>query len=128
MSAGAIEQTMADYFAAIRALDADACAATFAEDGVQEDPVGTPPNRGRDAIRQFFANLGATFDQLELTPDHTFINGTSAAVKWTARGAGKNGRAITFEGIDVMDFNSAGKIQHLRAFWDARAAMAQLQG
>ena len=113
MSAGAIEHTMADYFAAIRALDADACAATFAEDGIQEDPVGTPPNRGHDAIRQFFA---------------TFINGTSAAVKWTARGTGKNGRAITFEGIDVMDFNSAGKIQHLRAFWDAGATMAQLQG
>src|SRR5258705_5209501 len=37
-------RVVAEYFAALRAMDADACANTFAEDAVSHDPVGAPPH------------------------------------------------------------------------------------
>lgn len=43
-----------DYIASLNQRDPDAVLAHFAEDAVQEEPVGTPPNVGREAIRAFF--------------------------------------------------------------------------
>lgn len=128
MAADTTQRALDAYFAAIKALDADAFVACFAADAVQEDPVGAPANHGHEAIRTFFDGITAAFDQLELAPDATFISGASAAVKWTGRGTGKNGRPATFEGIDIVDLNDAGTIQRLRAFWDPRAMMRQLRG
>jgi steroid delta-isomerase len=128
MAKETIQAALDTYFAAIKALDAEAFAACFTADAVQEDPVGTPPNQGYDAIRRFLNGLAAGFPQMELTPDSTFINGNSAAVKWTGHGVAKNGREGRFEGIDVVDFDDAGKITRLRAFWDPAALMAQVRG
>ena len=43
-----------DYIAALNKRDPDAVIAYFAQDAVQEEPVGTSPNVGREAIRAFF--------------------------------------------------------------------------
>lgn len=123
----AIRQIVADYFAAIRAMDAAAWAETFAENGITHDPVGTPPHQGREALRQFLQGICGLFEQVGLTEDHVFIAGNGAAVKWTARGVAKNGRRLQFEGIDVFEVNDAGRIHEVRAYWDAAAVMAQLQ-
>ncbi len=123
-----IRTIVAEYFAAIRAMDPAAWANTFAEDGVTHDPVGTPPHQGREALRQFMQGILVMFQEAGLTEDDVFVAGNGAAVKWTARGVAKNGRRIQFEGIDVFEVNDAGKIQELWAYWDAAAVMAQLQG
>lgn len=60
MSTQQLPQAVQDYFAAIKALDAAAFAATFAEDAVQEDPVGAPPNRDHASIKQFFEGIAAS--------------------------------------------------------------------
>ena len=57
-----------------------------------------------------------------------FIAGNSAAVKWTGQLTAKNGRSLTFEGIDVLDVNDEGKIQAVRAYWDPVPVLAVLQG
>jgi steroid delta-isomerase len=49
-----IRAVMERYAVLMQAADADAIAMLFAEDAVVEDPVGTPPHVGRDAIRAFF--------------------------------------------------------------------------
>jgi hypothetical protein len=41
---------------------------------------------------------------------------------------GTNGRAVTFEGIDVIEGDADGRIRHLRAYWDMAAMVAQLEG
>lgn len=127
MSTELIPKVVADYFAAIRAMDASAWVSTFAEEGVNYDPVGAPPNKGHAALRQFFEGIAGAFEQVGLFEDHVFINGNEAAVKWTGRGTGKNGRAVTFEGIDFFEINDAGKIQTVRAYWNPAAMMAELQ-
>jgi len=123
-----VQKAVTDYFAAIRAMDADAWVATFADDAVNYDPVGAPPNEGHAALRQFFEGIAGAFEQVGLFEDHVFVSGNEAAVKWTGRGTGKNGRAVTFEGIDVFEINDAGKIQTIHAYWNPAAMMAELQG
>jgi steroid delta-isomerase len=42
------------YAAAMMQRDRDAWVGCFAEDATQEDPIGTPPNVGHEAIGRFF--------------------------------------------------------------------------
>jgi len=123
-----VQKAVADYFAATRAMDAAAWVATFAEDAVSYDPANSPPHQGRAALREFFEGIAAAFEQVGLTEDHVFVVGHQAAVKWTGRGVGKNGRAVTFEGIDIIEVNAEGKIQAVRAYWNPAALVAELQG
>lgn len=128
MSDEDIAKAVKAYFAAIRAMDAELWVATFAPNAVSYDPVGAPPAVGHDGLRQFFAAIVGAFKKVGLTEDHVFIAGGCAAVKWTGRGKGKNGREVTFEGIDIFEFNDAGQIQTLRAYWNPAEVMMQLQG
>ncbi|HEX8494765.1 MAG TPA: nuclear transport factor 2 family protein [Pyrinomonadaceae bacterium] len=127
MSNNHTEKAVADYFAAIRAMDVDSWLSTFAEDAVSNDPVGAPPLNGHAALRQFFEGIAGAFEKVGLFEDQVFINGNEAAVKWTGRGTGKNGREVTFEGIDVFAVNDEGKIQTVRGYWNPAAMMAELQ-
>jgi steroid delta-isomerase len=114
----ACQQTITEYFAAIRAMDVERWVATFAPDAVSHDPVGAPPHQGHAGLRQFLTGVLSLFESAGLTEDSVFIAGNSAAVKWTGRGVGRNGRSVSFEGIDVIEFNEEGKIVSVRAFWD----------
>lgn len=128
MSTDAINQIIASYFAAIRAMDVEAWVATFDEDIISYEPSSTSPLKGLAAMSQFFQSIAGEFEKLGLTEDQIFIVGNEAAVKWTGYGIGKNGREVTFEGIDIFEVNAAGKIQTQRAYWNPAAMMAQLQG
>ena len=121
------EQTVVEYFAAIRAMDVDRCVVVFAPNAEQHDPVGAPPNIGHAAIRAFFTQIFSGFQQVGLTEDGVFVNGNSAAVKWTGKGIAHTGKSVTFEGVDVIDCNEEGKIVLVRAFWDPAPVMAALQ-
>jgi steroid delta-isomerase len=122
----AIRHVVAAYFAATRAMDLDAWLGTFAADAVDHEPVGTPPVVGHQRLRQFFQTITAAFEKVGITEDHVFVAGNRAAVKWTGRGVGKNGRAVTFEGIDVFEINEQGKIQTLWGYWNPAPLMAEL--
>jgi steroid delta-isomerase len=121
-----IEKTIAAYFAATRAMDRDAWVRTFAEDGVTHDPVGAPPTKGHAALGKFFDGIIGLTEKVGLSEEHVFVCGDRAAVKWTGRGIGKNGKSLTFEGIDVMEFDARGKIKSIHAYWDPTRLMAQL--
>jgi len=121
-----ISRAVRAYFLAIRAMDADAFANTFAEDGTTFDPVGTPGITGRDALREFLTSICKNFKSVGLTEEHVFVAGNGAAVKWMGRGISATGREVTFEGIDVFEVNADGKIQTVRAYWNPAEMIAQL--
>jgi steroid delta-isomerase len=127
MSADRVRAAVAQYFAAIRAGDPDAWLATFAEDAVSHDPAAAPPMVGHAALREFFLGIAGAFTEVGLWEDQVFVSGSGAAVKWTGRGTGRNGRAVTFEGIDVFEINAEGRISRLYAYWDPAALMADLR-
>ena len=121
-----ISSVIRAYFSAIRAMDADAFANTFAEDGTTFDPIGAPGITGRAAIREFFQSICKNFETVGLTEDSVFIAGSGAAVKWTGRGVSSSGKVVKFEGVDVFDVNEAGQIHTLRAYWNPAEMIAQL--
>ncbi len=126
MSKEPIDHAVKAYFEALRAMDVDAWVKTFAADAVSHDPVGSAPLEGHGALRAFLTGVLGLFERVGLTEDQVFILGNEAAVKWTGKGRGKNGRDVHFEGIDIITVNEAGKIQTVRAYWDAGAVIAQV--
>ena len=121
-----VSRVVQNYFLAIRAMDAEAFANSFAEDGTTYDPVGTPGITGRQGLREFFASICKNFKSVGLTEDSVFIAGNGAAVKWTGKGTSNSGREVRFEGIDVIEVNEDGKIQTVHAYWNPAEMIAQL--
>jgi steroid delta-isomerase len=119
-----IEKAVAAYFLALRNMDVEAWVSTFASDAVSHDPVGTAPLVGHDALRGFLTGVLGLFERVGLQEQQIFVAGNEAAIKWAGSGRGKNGRDVEFEGIDVMTVNDHGKIQTVRAYWNAGAVIA----
>ena len=126
VSPDTISRAVRGYFLAIRAMDADAFANTFADDGTTFDPVGSPGITGRDGLREFFQSICSNFKSVALDEDAVFVAGNGAAVKWTGRGTSTSGKEVRFEGIDVFEVNQDGKIQTIHAYWNPAEMIAQL--
>jgi len=126
MSPETVNNAVNNYFGAISSLDCEAWVANFAADAVSYEPGN--PLEGHDALRAFFNGVAGGFETIEMKPDHIFIVGNEAGVKWSASGVGKTGREVRFEGVDVFTINDEGKIQTVKGFWDPAAMMAQLMG
>jgi steroid Delta-isomerase len=121
-----ISRAVRAYFLAVRAMDPEAFANTFAEDGTTYDPVGSPPITGRAGLREFFSSICKNFKTVALDEDSVFVAGNGAAVKWTGHGTSTNGGEVKFEGIDVFEVNDDGKIQTIHAYWNPAEMIAQL--
>ena len=121
-----ISRAVRAYFLAIRAMDAEAFANTFAEDGTTSDPMGAPPISGREGIREFLSSICKNFKSVGLTEESIFVAGNGAAVKWTGKGTSASGKEVRFEGIDVFEINQDGKIQNVWAYWNPAEMIAQL--
>ncbi|MDX6445987.1 MAG: hypothetical protein QOH71_3061 [Blastocatellia bacterium] len=121
-----ISRVVRAYFLSIRAMDPEAIANNFAEDGTTCDPMGTPPVSGRAGIREFFESIFKNFKSVALTEDSVFVAGNGAAVKWTGSGTSASGKEVKFEGIDAFEINQDGKIQGLWAYWNPAEMIAQL--
>jgi len=126
VTAEKVSRAVRAYFLAIRAMDADAFANAFAENGTTCDPMGAPPISGRAAVREFFESICKNFKSVALNEESVFVAGNGAAVKWTGQGTSINGKEVRFEGIDVFEINDDGKIQNLWAYWNPAEMIAQL--
>lgn len=116
------------YFAATRAMDVTAWLACFADNAFSHDPYGGRPVQGKEELRNFFLSVATAFKEIGFTENFVTIVGNRAAVKFTARGIGNNGKTAISEGIDIFEFNDHGTIQIMWGYWDPAAMMAQLQG
>lgn len=128
MSKESMENAIASYFTNLQEMNPEGWLKNFTEDAVLYDPIGKPPSNVREDYQKFFGLLSMIFAKLAISADHIFIAGNGAAVKWTMRGEGKNGRQGTAEGISVFDFNEVGKIKQVDSYWDDAAMMAQIRG
>lgn len=123
-----VQTLVKQYFAASRSdHKVENLVACFAEDGMSYEPAEAPALQGHAELRQFFQSMVNLFTTIGMTEVFISINGNAAAVKWKGHGLGKNGCEVTFEGIDVFQFNAEGKIQTLWGYWNPTAMLAALQ-
>jgi steroid delta-isomerase len=105
------------YCAAMSANDRESWLDCFADDAVQEDPVGTTPNVGRDAIGKFFDGnpVGVHIYQ---TQDPLVIG--NEVLAFFAVDADIDGTAMHLPRIvdHIVLTDDGTRFQRLRAFFD----------
>jgi len=111
-----IKSLVETYVAAVGAQDLEATLAVFAEDAYQEDPIGTPPNVGIDAVRGFFEkSFGVPFST-ELTGP-VLVTGDHAAFHFTIN-VPLGEETMVVRVIDQIKVDAEGRIAELRAVVD----------
>jgi steroid delta-isomerase len=123
-----IEAAVEEYFDSVGAFDVQRYVNNFAPNGVLEDPVGTPPVQGRQAIGAFIASIIAPFSEIKHKIQDINVCGNEAAVNWKLHLKTTTGKKIVIDGMGVFKFNQNGKLQSVREFWDLEAFLADLQG
>jgi steroid Delta-isomerase len=97
--------------------DREAVVALFAEHGELIDPVGAPAHIGADGIRTFWDGVREITENIELIPQEIVVCGEEAAMIFAIEArTGEAGMRMT--AIDVFEFDAAGKISRLKAYWD----------
>jgi steroid delta-isomerase len=122
-----IETMLEEVFTKLAAFDAQGVVNHFAADAVIEDPVGTPPIQGTQAITAYLQTFPTLFSHMKLYSLDIKVRGQEAAVKWRLRFKTHTGNVFFLEGIGFFKFNQQGKIQTEREFFDLEYFLAQLQ-
>ncbi|MNB98010.1 Steroid Delta-isomerase [compost metagenome] len=117
ISAQHIQTTMARYVELVDAGDIDGILALYAKDATVEDPVGQAPLQGIDAIARFYREgLGAMkVSATQTGPVRATLNGCGAMpfrvdMEW-------GGQPCSLHVIDVMEFDTDGKVRSMKAYW-----------
>ena len=121
-----IEAVIEDAFAGLVTFDVPRVVNNFASDAVLEDPVGTPPMQGTQAITAYLETFPTLFSQMKLYSLDIKVGGQEAAVKWSLRFTTKTGKVFFLEGIGYFKFNPEGKIVLEREFFDLEYFLTQL--
>ncbi|MEV5834345.1 nuclear transport factor 2 family protein [Nocardia sp. NPDC052112] len=114
--AAKIRDVIEQYVKLVGSGPTEAIVDLYAPDAVVEDPIGTEPKRGHDAIREFYEVLANLDRETELHADSIRIAGNHAAFMFTL--VTKFGdQRFALAPIDAMDFDDEGKIVAMRAYW-----------
>jgi steroid Delta-isomerase len=106
------------YFEATQSNNASIWASCFAPNATVDDPVGSTPIQGTDAILERGKEFMTNFETVGLSPEYVSVDNLRAAAKWNGRGVMKDGRSVKFEGINFFQFDETGKIVNLIGFWN----------
>ena len=120
----AVVRNMYDKFAA---FDAQGTTNAFAADGTIEDPVGSTPVQGTQAILAYQLTFPTILDEIRIQSFDVTVCGHEAAVKWRLRFKTKTGNVFFVDGIGIINVNEDGKIQSDREWFDQAYFLSQLQ-
>ena len=116
MERSELEALVHTYVDAVGRQDIDALVAMFAEDAIQEDPVGTPPNVGHDAIRGFFEKSFAVPFSVEMNPE-ILVGGNYASFRFVITVPIGDDKVVV-RVADLLKANDDGTIAQLWAIQD----------
>jgi steroid delta-isomerase-like uncharacterized protein len=129
----AVEQTVRSYFEAMDNRDADAMAAHWREDGV-EDIVAVGVLRGRDELRDYFKSMFAGMPDARTTVTRLVAGEQSCAVEFrieaTMEGAPfmgiePSGKHIEIRGMDLFELED-GKLVSNTSYFDGTSIARQI--
>jgi steroid delta-isomerase len=115
--AAVMRATVERYVERHTAGDIDGIVACFTPDASAEDPIGSPPHVGTEALRGFFEGTHAMADRLELKITGLIrVAGDFAAFPMQAIST-IGDMTLVVEIIDVMTFAEDGRISDMKAYW-----------
>jgi len=98
------------YIATFNAHDLEGILTLFTDEAMMEDPVGTPPARGKEAIGAGYREGFGMGVRIELDG---VVRCAGNSVAFPLRTAMEPRLFI----IDVFDFDAMGRIERMRAYW-----------
>ncbi len=107
---------MQEYIDAFNRVDVEGIIALYADDASVEDPVGTEPKVGIEAISEFYRMAIKTGAKLKLSAPIRASHGNAAAMAFEVHldlGEGP----VVISVIDVMSFNARGQFSSMKAYW-----------
>ena len=110
-----MEAVVHAFVAAFEAGSADQVAELYADDATVEDPIGSPIHKGKEAIRNFYAESMKTGAKLQLDGP-VRIAGDYAVFPFSVH-LEFGGRKMRIDVIDTFKFDRNGKVAEMRAFW-----------
>lgn len=113
--AATMEAAVHAYVAAFDHSDAVAIANLYAIDARVEDPIGSPPHVGREAIETFYRYAVTTGAKLVLDGPIR-IAGHIAAFPFHVS-LNHGGQPTRIDVIDLFHFDEAGQITLMQAYW-----------
>ena len=122
-----IEALVTEVFEKFAAFDAQGTAALYAPDGTIEDPVGTPPVQGTQAITAYLETFPTILNEIRVQSFDVTVAGQEAAIKWRLRFKTKTGNVFFVDGIGIFKINENGKVQSDREYFDYAYFLSQLQ-
>ena len=115
-TAEAIRATVLAYLAALQSGSSAEVVALYTDDATLEDPAGSEPRIGREAIAQFYSAVDGSPQHTELLSLR--VSGHSAAFHF--RVTTRVGDAeYEIEPIDVMTFDEQARITGMWAYWSS---------
>ena len=121
-----IEAIVTDVFNKFAAFDAQGTAALYAPDGTIEDPVGSPPVQGTQAIIAYLETFPTILNEIRVQHFDVTVAGQEAAIKWRLRFKTKTGNVFFVDGIGILHVNQNGKVQSDREYFDFAYFQSQL--
>lgn len=112
-----LRQAIADYAAAVGTRDADVYAARFTPDAVQVDPYPTPPNVGRDAVRDFIERSFDACEAMTFEAEEVHPVADRAAVRFHITVTLAGGGAMHIRGVEIFTVTDEGLISAVDAYW-----------
>lgn len=104
------------YIDAFNRGDADGIADLYAENATVEDPVGSEPKVGIEAVRDFYRMAVGTGAKLSLAAPIRASHGRAAAMAFDVELNMPEGHAV-IRVIDVMEFDDDGRFVSMKAYW-----------
>jgi len=127
--AKAVEEVGRSYFQAIDARDADAVAAHFHPDGI-EDIVALGVFRGPEAVRKLFREMFTAMPDATMKIERIVADHEVAAIQWRMAGTFEGGpfqgiepthKRVELRGFDALEIDEDGKITRNTGYYDGAA-------
>ena len=117
LSAADVTTIVRGYLRALESGDVEAIVSLYAEDATVEDPVGSTPVVGHDAIRAFYAKAQDMFPRTKLD-GAVRVAGRECAFAFAVT-VTYQGQRLTIHPIDTFRFDEQGRITQMRAYFGA---------
>lgn len=106
-----------EYCRRVSAGETERIVELFAPTATIEDPIGSGPVTGHDALREFYGDIIERFgSEVEPGVPRASYEGTSVALPIMVQ-ARMDGQAREIASVDVFEIDDAGKISRMWAYW-----------
>ena len=88
----------------------------FADECTVENVTVGGDLHGKDGARKFWSDDQALFEEVQSEFRNVIVDGDRAALEWQRRGTSRDGGAIDYSGVSVLEFGDGGIVRFMGYF------------